>query len=148
MRTAAFGLTVALFLAPSALRAQGASANVPTPAAVAPGPRAAHDIPRGTVLASTDIVADSTPQAARLIGFETRRLVRQGETLKEPAVGPGNLVRSGSKVRIEAVVDGVTVTREGTADGSGALGDRIRVRVDARRMLFGIIAGPATVRLP
>jgi len=110
--------------------------------------RAAHDIARGTVLAYTDIVAESSADAKRYDGWITRRIVRQGEVLKEPAIGQRVLVANGSRVRLEAVVDGVVVSRDGIATAAGSLGDRVRVRIDAQRAVTGTVTGPATVRLP
>ena len=110
--------------------------------------RAARDMARGTVLASTDIVADSSADAKRYDGWITRRIVRQGEVLKEPAIGQRLLVATGSRVRLEAVVEGVVVSRDGIATAAGSLGDKVRVRIDAQRAVTGTVTGPATVRLP
>jgi len=110
--------------------------------------RAARDMARGTVLASTDIVADSSADARRYDGWITRRIVRQGEVLKEPAIGQRLLVATGSRVRLEAVVEGVVVSRDGIATAAGSLGDKVRVRIDAQRAVTGTVTGPATVRLP
>ena len=110
--------------------------------------RAARDMARGTVLASTDIVADSSADAKRYDGWITRRIVRQGEVLKEPAIGQRLLVATGSRVRVEAVVEGVVVSRDGIAAAAGSLGDKVRVRIDAQRAVTGTVTGPATVRLP
>ena len=110
--------------------------------------RAARDMARGTVLASTDIVADSSADAKRYDGWITRRIVRQGEVLKEPAIGQRLLVATGSRVRVEAVVEGVVVSRDGIATAAGSLGDKVRVRIDAQRAVTGTVTGPATVRLP
>ncbi len=106
-------------------------------------PTAAHDIPRGTELTSADISGD----AASRMGWVARRVIHEGEQLKEPAVAPPQLVRIGSEVTVRAEAGGVVVTRIGTALSAGALGDHIRVRLDAQHTITGIVASAATVKV-
>ena len=112
--------------------------------------RAAHDITRGAVLTLPDIDATGgqADDARTLVGWVARRVIRQGESLKEPAVMPAPLVQAGATVTIEAVAGGVTATRTGVAIGSGVLGGHVRVRLDAYRIVTAIITGPTTVRIP
>jgi flagella basal body P-ring formation protein FlgA len=113
-------------------------------------PVASRDLARGVVLTRDDIECDSTAStsAMRLVGWGTRRLVRKGEPLREPAVAPPVLVTAGSSVTVRATVGGVTATRDGTAMAGGALGERVRVRLDTQRYITGTVAGPATVHIP
>ena len=114
----------------------------------APVLRAARDIPRGATIAAADIAADSSADAAAVDGWVTKRLVRRGEALREPAIARPQLIKQGTLVKLQASVDGVTVERDGTALNGGSLGDVVRVRLDAQRTVTGTVAGPATIKLP
>ena len=109
------------------------------------GPLAARDIARGVELTAGDIAGDSA--AASRIGWVTRRVIREGEALKEPAVAPPQLVRAGTEVTVRAETGGVLVTRTGTALSSGSFGDRVRVRIDAQHIITGTVASAATVKV-
>jgi flagella basal body P-ring formation protein FlgA len=108
-------------------------------------PLAAHDIARGVELTAADIAGDST--SVSRIGWVTRRVIHEGEALKEPAIAPAQLVKAGSEVTVRAESGGVVVTRTGTALSSGSLGDRVRVRLDAQHTISGIVAATATVKI-
>jgi flagella basal body P-ring formation protein FlgA len=135
------------------LRAQGDAAQgvrakgeaAPGTVAQGTGPAAARDLARGVELTAADIAGDSA--AASRVGWITRRLIRAGEPLKEPAVAPAQLVHAGSEVTIRAESGGVIVTRTGTALSSGSLGERVRVRLDSQHTITGIVASPATVKV-
>ena len=113
-----------------------------------PAPRvvahAARELARGTVLTSADIATDAA--APSVLGWETRRLVRAGEALRAPAIAPPTLVVANSVVQVVADVHGVRVSRPGTALGAGALGEKVRIRLDQQRTITAIVAGVATVR--
>ncbi len=106
---------------------------------------AARELARGVELTASDIAGDST--AASRIGWITRRIIHEGEQLKEPAVAAPQLVRAGTEVTVRAETGGVVVTRTGTALSSGSLGDHIRVRLDSLHTITGIVAAAATVRV-
>lgn len=110
--------------------------------------RAARDLPRGLTLSLGDITAEADGNAASIDGWVTRRMVRQGEALREPAIAPPQMVHAGGVVRVQATVDGIVVSRDGTALGAGVLGERVRVRLDAQRTITGTVTGPATLSLP
>ena len=97
---------------------------------------------------AADVAADSAADATTIDGWVTQRVVRRGEVLREPAIARPQLIKSGSAVHVQASVDGVLVSRDGTALNTGSLGDQVRVRLDAQRTITGIVAGPATVKLP
>jgi flagella basal body P-ring formation protein FlgA len=113
-------------------------------------PLAARELARGTVIAAEDVATDSVAAAdvARITGFVTRRVVRKGEALREPAVSPAPLVANGSAVMVRATVEGVTVARSGTALSDASLGSTVRVRLSSQRTVNTIVTGPATVRIP
>jgi flagella basal body P-ring formation protein FlgA len=120
---------------------------VATTAAV---PVAARALDRGVALTRDDIAADALPPVAadRITGWVTQRVVRAGEPLRAPAIAPAALVVAGTPVTVEAVTDGVRLTRAGTAMTAGALGATVRVRLDARRSVLAVVTGPSQLRLP
>ena len=124
-----------------ALNAQGTSQS----AAQQPTPVAARDIARGVELTAADMKDDGA--AASRIGWISRRVIHEGEQLVEPAIGPAPLVRAGSEVTVRAEAGGVVVTRAGTALSSGALGDRVRVRIGTQHTVSGIVASSSTVKI-
>lgn len=116
-------------------------------------PVAAHDIARGTVLASTDIAwSDSSTIAPGETfrvrpGWLARRSFRSGEVLREPGVSRPDLVTTGDHVTVVYSASGVTVQLRGTAVGSGAEGDEVYVLLENRRRLRGVVAAAGTVRV-
>jgi flagella basal body P-ring formation protein FlgA len=115
-------------------------------------PVATRALPRGASLTTADyqlLAAVVRPAlrnaAAAESGWVTRRAVAAGEPLVEPAVGPPALVTSGQPVNFVADHAGIRLSIRGTAATSGALGDRVWVRVEAGRRLRGIVTAPATV---
>ena len=114
---------------------------------------AARDLPRGIALAPEDIGWAPAPSAVRTsgaeaeVGWMTKRVIRAGEPLRAPAVAPPDVVAAGQPVQV-VWSDGVVRVRvRGTAVGSAALGERVLVKIDPRRRLEGIAAGPALVQL-
>ncbi len=125
----------------------GASAGLKLWAqAPATTPVAARDLARGTIMVASDIRADSA-EATRLTGYEVRRMVKEGEALKAPAVAAPVLVSANGGVTLEATVNGVRITRTATALSRGLLGERIQVRLDSQRTVTAIVSGPGTVRI-
>ena len=110
-------------------------------------PVAARDLARGTVIVAADLRATSPADAERLAGWEVRRLLREGEPVKAPAVAPRALVQPNSSATLEATVAGVRVTRTVTVLGRGLLGDRVSIRLDPSRTVAAVVTGAGTVRL-
>ena len=116
---------------------------------------AARDLARGEVLAPEDIARVASPEedVARvelprtLVGWRTRRVISAGEPLRPPAVSPPDLVKAGDAVQVLYQGRSVVMRVNGTAAGSGAMGERVLVRVDARRRLEGVVIGPGLVQL-
>lgn len=114
---------------------------------------AARDLPRGATLTADDIryaaVSDprggSDPDVAP--GWVTRRVVNQGEPLRTPAVAPPLAVSHGDQVDVLVRRGAITLRMRGTAMGSAALGERVTVRIDSRRRVDGLAAGPGVVHL-
>lgn len=118
-------------------------------------PIAARDLIRGAILSSGDIKwADTTlsdgtiPTPANVVpGWVARRMIRAGEILQEPGVAQPDLISAGDAVDVIYSTPGVVISVRGTAIGRGSKGDEVYVRLDNRRRLRGIIAGPNTVRV-
>mgnify|MGYP006284635639 CR=1 FL=1 len=83
-------------------------------------------------------------QEAR-VGWVAQRRIRPGEVLARPALRPPDLVVSGRPVEIRWARNGVEVTMEGKAAGSGALGEEVFVRTGTGERLRGVVRGPGTV---
>jgi flagella basal body P-ring formation protein FlgA len=112
---------------------------------------AARPIARGTVLSTADIVArvvsadDSVASTQVGPGWIARRPIREGEPLRSPAVAPPPLVHGGTDVRFRLQHEDLQLLLPGRALSSGALGDTILVRLDARRRFRGVVSGPGLV---
>ena len=114
---------------------------------------AARDLPRGAVLGEPDVrrvprasVAGAVGRGAG-VGWVTRRPVRAGEPLVAPAVEPPRLVQPGAPVVVLWRSGTLELRVRGEALNGAARGERVRVRVDARRRLEGVAVGPALVSL-
>jgi flagella basal body P-ring formation protein FlgA len=121
---------------------------------------ARRDLARGVTLTAADVrivvAEENAPRRARwadaamldarpTLGWVTRRVVREGERLRPPAVAPPSVILAGSPVTVVWEVDGLRLTREGTALGPAQLGDPVIVRLDAQRRVTGTAAGPGLV---
>ena len=113
---------------------------------------ARHDLARGHALTAADV--DTVVVETRLApgdaaraepGWITRRVVRAGEPLRAPALEPPPLVLSGAAVTLVWETNGLRVTRQGTALGDARRGDRVAVRVDARRRFTGVVTARGVV---
>ncbi|HET7274978.1 MAG TPA: flagellar basal body P-ring formation chaperone FlgA [Longimicrobiaceae bacterium] len=116
-------------------------------------PVAARDLPRGVVLQEADILRTERDSigprdpAAVQPGWITRRVIREGEILRAPAVAAPALVTAGEMVQLVWRRGDLELRLRGTALRDAALGEPVSVRVDTRRHLEGIAAGPALVRI-
>lgn len=144
---------VLLLFGATATAAQEAASVAAHPVSGTTHPVAARDLARGEILAANDIVrvadAGGDPASApgSLIGWTTRRVISAGEALRPPAVAPPDLVRGGDPVQAIWTRGTIELRLTGTASGSAALGDRVLVRVDARRRVEGVVIGPGLVQL-
>jgi flagella basal body P-ring formation protein FlgA len=109
-------------------------------------PGAARDLGRGVVLTPADISGPLT-EAGVAPGWVTRRVMRAGEVLREPAVRPPMAVAAGDAVDLVWRGQGVEVRRSGVATGPAGIGERVTVRLDGRRRLDGTVEAPGLVRL-
>jgi flagella basal body P-ring formation protein FlgA len=81
------------------------------------------------------------------VGWTTRRTIAAGEALREPAVGRPVAMKAGDPVDVLWKSNGIALKLRGVAAGSASLGERVAVRIDSRRRMEGIAAGPALVRI-
>lgn len=117
-------------------------------------PIAARDLERDVVITTEDIAYRRTvewgaprPVGAVQAGWTTRRRVAQGQALEEPAVAPPAVVRAGEPVRALWSRGTITLTLEGTALGTAAVGEKVAFRTDSGRRLLGVAAGPSTIHI-
>ena len=116
-------------------------------------PVAARSLTRGQVLTERDIstvrLVTRAPSAnvsgAVAPGWVTRRVIRSGEVLREPAVAPAPLVRGGQPVKFTYVQNGLRLTLDGVASADAEFGETVAVRLGAKRRLAGVVTGPARV---
>ena len=135
-----------LLLAVGRLEAQTTTGGEPTFAV------AARDLPRGAVLAAEDIAAAPLPAGRAPVpvarpGWTTRRTIVAGEPLVAPTVSPPDLVEAGQTVQAVWRRGAIELRVAGRATGSAALGERVLVRIDARRRVQGVVVGPALVQI-
>ncbi len=114
-----------------------------------------HDIARGQVISEFDMtyavatsdvmgVVTSLPD---VIGLETRRTLRAGETLRLQDLRHPVLVAKGSTVTMVFEAPGVVLTASGRAMSEGGLGETVTVQNPASyRQISGIVIGPGQVR--
>jgi flagella basal body P-ring formation protein FlgA len=112
-------------------------------------PVATRRLARGTVLSSGDVtfarVSVRTSDAAAQAGWVTRRVVEAGEPLRAPAVAPLPMVAMGQRVLYVMQDQGIRLTIDGRAMGTGQLGDHVAVRLGANRRVEGIVTGAGEV---
>lgn len=110
--------------------------------------RAARQLDRGIVLVADDMTADaSVPASALPLGWVTRRVVREGETLRAPAIGRLPVVTPGVTVMVRVPTARVLVTREAVVLAEGGRGDTVLVRLDRRTSVPAVVLDSATVTL-
>jgi flagella basal body P-ring formation protein FlgA len=121
-------------------------------------PVTAHHIARGALITDADVLmqhslvwgapdSGSSPELARIIGTETRRVLRDGEAIRAIDVVSAPVVYAGDTVTAELIRDGVRLALVGTALQTASLGARVAIRLDRGRRFAGIATGRNTVRL-
>ncbi len=114
-----------------------------------------HDIGRGTVITDSDMiyavatgdVMGVATSLADVVGLETRRTLRAGETLRVQDLRHPVLVAKGSTVTMVFEAPGVVLTASGRAMSEGGLGETVTIQNPASfRQISGIVTGPGQVR--
>lgn len=106
---------------------------------------AARDLQRGVVLKRDDYVGAG--DGAGLVGWVTRRVVREGEPLRPPAIAPARVIRAGDRVQVVWSDGALELRLTGRAMNAAAAGEPVRVRADSRRRFEGTANEDGTVRL-
>lgn len=130
----------------------------PARAAAATGPRIVvpvRDIARGEVVSMADFAfvpaASTQPGTVRamkdVVGLETRRALRTGESLRAQDFRHPIVVNKGSIVTMTYDVPGITLTASMRAIGSGGVGETVTVQNPVSfRQVGAIITGPGQVQ--
>ena len=114
-----------------------------------------HDIARGQVITEADMtyvvvtsdVMGVATSLSDIVGLETRRTLRAGETLRLQDLRHPVLVVKGSTVTMVFEAPGVVLTASGRAMSEGGLGETVTVQNPASfRQISGIVTGPGQVR--
>ena len=130
---------------------------------------AARPIARGAVLTAEDIAYEArinpagraTPHSVALIemdrhaatptdamvGWTARRVISTGEPLRAPAVISPRIIASGQAVDVIWKSGTVIVTAKGHATRAAGAGERLAVRLDAQRVVEGLVIAPGRVRV-
>jgi flagella basal body P-ring formation protein FlgA len=115
-----------------------------------------HDIPRGQVIAENDmtytqingqLMSGIATSLGDVVGLETRRTLRAGETLRLSDLRHPVLVAKGSTVTMVFEAPGVVLTATGRAMSEGGLGETVTIQNPASyRQISGIVIGPGQVQ--
>jgi flagella basal body P-ring formation protein FlgA len=120
--------------------------------------RAARAIARGTELGEADLTVvredvgsvpmNPLPPASDLIGARAVRDLRAGEVILPALAAPPVLVRSGDRVDVRVIVDGIEARGEAVAAESGCKGEIIRLSNPvSRRTIRGRVIGRGEVEV-
>ncbi len=114
---------------------------------------AARDLPRATTLGPDDLAfrdtvvwgsAEPTPVE---VGWKTARRLQAGSLLGRPAVAPPAAVVAGRVITLVWRGRGLEVTTRGVAVGTAAAGDRVAVRTESGRRLWGVAVSSDRVEI-
>ncbi|HEX3916109.1 MAG TPA: flagellar basal body P-ring formation chaperone FlgA [Caulobacteraceae bacterium] len=123
----------------------------------------ARSLATGEIVQPSDIVwakaagapFDAPSAADQVIGMATRHPVRQGDAVASHDVAPPMVIKIGDSVIVTYADEGVTVTLEGRAMASAAVGDTLNVQNPASKKLIEAVAtgtdqavvGPEALRI-
>jgi flagella basal body P-ring formation protein FlgA len=119
---------------------------------------ARHGIARGRMLDTTDVVTrralvwgapiDSAPSLlASALGRSSRRVIREGEPIRDTDTEAPPVIVAGDSVTAEVVRDGVRLVVPGFALQNASLGARLSIRLARGRRFAGVATGRNTVRI-
>lgn len=116
----------------------------------------AHDIARGATIAETDLTYATSPNEVMtstvtaipdLVGMQTRRTLRAGETVRLEDVRRPILVTKGSTVTMSFEAPGIVLSVSGRAMSEGGMGENVTIQNPASfRQITGVVVGPGQVR--
>lgn len=96
----------------------------------------------------TQLPANAVTEPEALAGKVAARPLRAGTVLQSHWLKAPTLVSRRDRVELLVEGPGFRITRAGRALDEGGRGDRVRVRLDNREVVTGIVSEPGTVRLP
>jgi flagella basal body P-ring formation protein FlgA len=144
----------ALFLfACALLMAYPAFADVSSVRIVVP----ARDIARGETIGDSDlsyafvaanaIMPGTATTMNDVVGMQTRRVLRAGQSMRNDDVRPPILVLKGTTVTMVFDAPGVTLTATGRAMSEGGVGETVTVQNPASyRQISAVVTGAGTVK--
>jgi flagella basal body P-ring formation protein FlgA len=117
----------------------------------------ARDIARGETLAETDltyqfvapgnVMSGTATSLQEVVGMQTRRVLRAGQSMRTDDVRPPILVTKGMTVTMVFEAPGVTLTATGRALSEGGMGETVTVLNPASyRQISAVVAGSGTVK--
>ena len=114
-----------------------------------------HDIARGAVITESDLTYSVAPgdvmsglatSARDVVGLETRRTLRAGETLRLQDLRHPVMVAKGSTVTMVFEAPGIVLTATGRAMSEGGIGETVTIQNPVSfRQISGIVTGPGQV---
>ncbi|MBV9992738.1 MAG: flagellar basal body P-ring formation protein FlgA [Alphaproteobacteria bacterium] len=116
-----------------------------------------RDIARGETIAESDLtfamapaqglMPNTTTSMDSLVGMQTRRVLRAGESVRNDDVRRPILVTKGTTVTMTFEAPGVTLTATGRALSEGGLGETVTVQNPASfRQITATVTGPGAVK--
>ena len=115
-----------------------------------------HDIARGQVISEADmtyVVANGGAMSGivtnltDVVGLETRRMLRAGETLRLSDLRHPVLVTKGSTVTMSFEAPGIVLTASGRAMSEGGIGETVTIQnPNSFRQIAAIVIGPGQVK--
>lgn len=114
---------------------------------------AARDLDRGDRVTAADMVVRDTVLWGRTVktapepGWVARRRIPAGTVLAAPAVAPPAVVEAGREVTLVWRSRDVEITTRAVAAGTAAAGERVAVRTESGRRLWGIAEASGRVRI-
>jgi flagella basal body P-ring formation protein FlgA len=116
-----------------------------------------RDIARGETLVESDLAYEFVAANAimpgtatamdSIVGQQTRRVLRAGQSMRNDDVRSPILVTKGTTVTMIFDAPGVTLTATGRAMSEGGVGDTVTVQNPASyRQISAVVTGPGTVK--
>lgn len=119
---------------------------------------ASHTLSRGRQLEAGDVtvrralvwgapIDSAPPLVATSLGRAARRVIREGETIRDADTEAPPVVMAGDSVSAEVVRDGIRLVIPGFALQNASLGARVAIRLARGRRFAGVATGRNTVRI-
>lgn len=117
----------------------------------------ARDIARGETISESDltyafvvpgsVMSGTTTSMDALVGMQTRRVLRAGETVRGDDVRHPVVITKGMTVTMSFEAPGVLLTATGKAMSEGGVGDTVTILNPASfRQISAVVTGPGAVK--